>query len=116
METKASIAVCCGTPLVWTFMFSGSEWYCRKCRQSWPMFSVRSVDATPELVEERERNTEWFREIAKDCIPDCSWKKDCPQCKGHGNGYHLEHATDDERRLSAGAYRKLRGGSVPTGS
>jgi len=60
---RDQIAVCCGTPLIWTFMFSGSEWYCRECKRDFPMFNVARVDATPELRTAQEVNEGWFRAI-----------------------------------------------------
>ena len=34
------ITICpnCGEPLVWTFINSGSEWYCINCKNDYPMF------------------------------------------------------------------------------
>ena len=98
------IAVCCGTPLVWTFMFSGAEWYCRKCKAQIPMLNVERIDSTPDMVKEKAENADWFFEIAKDCIPLGSRRRGCEKCNSEN---HLDHATPKELALSIVAYGKL---------
>lgn len=105
VASPCSIAVCCGTPLIWTFMFSGSEWYCRKCKRDFPMFNAHKIDGTPELTAEKNENEQWFRAIAKDCIPRGAKKRDCEKCEG--GEYHLDHATEEERAASRRAYAML---------
>lgn len=99
------IAVCCGTPLIWTFMFSGSEWFCRECKRAIPMMNADRVESTPELEAAREQNEQWFREIAKDCIPRGGRLRDCDKCSAGET--HLEHASDEDKQRSREAYAKL---------
>ncbi len=99
------IAMCCGTPLIPTFTFRGNEFYCRNCKTPFPMFGVRRIICTPELDAAQDENTEWFREIAKDCIPSGARLGDCEQCDA--GGYHLDHATDEAIEKSKQAYHSL---------
>jgi len=107
MKQNETVAVCCGTPLIWTFMFSGAEWFCRKCKSNLGMMNAESILATPELLKEKKENNLWFDEIAKDCVPrGCRFAK-CEKCdKGE---YHIFHATLEEKEASKKAYSKLWG-------
>ena len=106
IEMPTHIAVCCGTPLIWTFMFSGSEWYCRKCASAYPMMNADREECTEALFEAKETNDAWFRETTKDCIPPSARRRDCAECDA-GAGYHLGHATDEEKEKSRIAYLAL---------
>lgn len=104
-EVKTYVAVCCGTPLIWTFMFSKAEWFCRVCRTPFPMLNTERVDVTAELLLAKEENERWFDDIAKDCIPYRSRLCNCAKCDGGED--HLDHATDDEIERSGLAYQRL---------
>lgn len=106
VASHCSIAVCCGTPSIWTFMFSGAEWFCRKCKSQLPMFNATKIDGTPELEAEKEANTEWFRSIAKDFIPRGGRLKGCDKCE-RGEGDHIDHASPEDLEKSKVAYAKL---------
>ena len=49
--SKNEIAVCpnCGEPMIWTFAFSGSEYYCLMCGYSCGMFGVKHVEETKKV-------------------------------------------------------------------
>ena len=103
------IAVCCGTPLVSTVMFSGAEFFCVKCASTIPLFNAERVDSTPELVKEKESNVAWFRETASDYIPPGCWKSSCGKCN-RGGEHHIDHATDEEKKRSEVARQNLMSG------
>ena len=106
MSTE-KIAVCCNSPLVFTFVFSGAEWYCRTCKGAFGIFDVEYIPVTPELVDERDRNKALFLSIAKDVIPRGSRRINCELC---ANGeYHANHAAEDEIKKSTAAYLELTG-------
>ena len=106
-ESQQRIATCiyCASPLVPTFAFGGSEWYCMECRRALPYMQSHMVPQTPELEREAAGLRAQFRDIAKDCIPYGSRLKGCGKCAGED---HLEHATEEEIAASEAAYAKLR--------
>ena len=106
---NAKMNMCCGTPLIFTFIFSGKEWYCRKCKRTYPMFGGGTdVETTKDLVKEHEENRKWFLDIATDCIPAGSIKiTGCEKCKA--GEAHILHASDEEKKKSEEAYAILSG-------
>ncbi|HAA73275.1 MAG TPA: hypothetical protein DCE55_29305 [Planctomycetaceae bacterium] len=105
------IAMHCGTPCVWTFVFSKCEYYCVKCGGAFGMFGTATVDATDELLEKLEANKKAFHAVAKDCIPPAMYRETCVKCQDR-EGDHLSHATNEELKASAKAYATLLGGIV----
>ncbi len=101
-----TIAICCNTPMIWTFAFMGAEWYCRKCGASIEMMNADTVDATPELEKQKKENEKWFHGIMKDYIPGGAFYKSCDKCKG--NEFHSMHATETELKESKEALSRLR--------
>ena len=106
--------MCCGTPLVATFVFSGAEYYCVRCGSTYGMFDVPRKIETPALREERERNSAAFDSVAKGAIPRNSLRRDCEKCNtpGKHDGYHHQHATSEQAAASEEAYAALKGGIV----
>ena len=52
------IAICyCDTPLIWTFVFSGAEYWCPSCGNNYGMMGVKKVELTPELKFQQIINT-----------------------------------------------------------
>jgi len=103
------LKVHCGTPMISTLMFSGSEFYCVKCGWDEGVFGpAETIFWTPELNEEGKRNQTVFREIADVCIPaGCRF----PNCKKCNDGQdHLLHASNGALRKSDEAYKLLAGG------
>lgn len=100
------MAVCCGEPLIWTFCFSSSEWYCRVCKQDFPMFNVERKTTTQELEKKKIENEAWFHDISKDYIPYRAFKKDCTLC--NSTEPHWNHATEEEKEKSKKAYLILK--------
>lgn len=48
-----------GEPLVWTFEFSGAEWYCVACGGNEDLFGSRAA-ATPERLRRLDKLTEQY--------------------------------------------------------
>ena len=67
-RAPAQLGMCCGTPLVATFVFSGAEYYCVRCGSTYGMFDVPRKIETPALREERERNSAAFDSVAKGAL------------------------------------------------
>ena len=108
------IEMCCDTPLIPTFTFSHNEWFCRTCRAAYPFMNVPWVaDATEELKVEKQTNIEWFREMAKECIPRGCRFANCERCKATGED-HEQHATLAEQSASRTAYARLLETAPPT--
>lgn len=108
------LGMCCGTPLVTTFVFSGAEYYCVRCGSTYGMFDVPRKIETPALREEWGRNRAAFDSVANRVIPQNSLRLDCEKCAAPNrpNGYHHEHATSEQAAASDEAYAALKGGIV----
>lgn len=113
-QAPAQLGMCCGTPLVATFVFSGAEYYCVRCGSTYGMFDVPRKIETPALREERGRNIEAFDSVAKGAIARNSLHHDCEKCNAPGkpDGYHHQHATSEQAAASEEAYAALKGGIV----
>lgn len=105
MSRATEIAVCCGTPLVFTFKFSGAEYYCLRCRRAFGMFDVHTVPKTSALDAERIRNEDEFERLAVDLVARGERRRDCDRC-AFGED-HSRHCGDEARRRSDEAYRRL---------
>ena len=96
MDTK-EITVCpeCGEPMIWTFAFSGHEYYCLMCGYGCGMFGGKTVEETKELKYKQKLYRKIFRVIEKDLIPYGAYLKKCEKCRDMKE-YHLFHATELE--------------------
>lgn len=110
LKVPGLIAVCCGTPLVCTMMFSGAEWYCIKCQTFLPLFDAERIDWTPGLAQEQEENKDWFYEVTADYMPLTAYRSGCENCDPSTGEHHIDHATDEEKEKSKAAYTKLNEG------
>lgn len=102
------VAVCpyCGEPLLWTFIYSGAEWYCLRCGYSCGMFGEKRAEATPELKMRRVLYKRVFNTIAKDIIPAGAYYDKCDKCKP-GGAWHVAHASNREKVKDKEARRLL---------
>ena len=106
-EKPERYAMCCGLPLISTLLFSGAEWYCSKCCNTYGFFDVpRVADATPKIKAQNKALADKFHELSKSCVPRGCYMKDCARCKAN-DGDHTAHLTDDEALASGAAYKKL---------
>ena len=102
------LKVHCGTPMIWTFKFSGAEYYCVKCGVTQGIFgSAQSVQWTAALDKEQEINKKVFHRISAACIPRGSRRKDCKKCDGQD---HQAHASKTDLEKSDATYKLLAGG------
>lgn len=102
------IAMCCGTPMVKTFVFPGSEWYCPVCGDNVPFLNPTTVEPTEELIAQAKANREAFAKASSACIPNGARLEGCKQCEAGEN--HNYHCTEEERQASHEAYAALAGG------
>ena len=49
MNKEITICPCCGEPIIWTFAFSGREYYCLMCGNGCGMLGGKEVEETKEL-------------------------------------------------------------------
>lgn len=99
------VCKCCNEPLIWTFIFPGSEYFCRECKTTFGMFgNYDLVKKTPGLLKRKEENDKWFNEIANPILPPGCYLSECEQCK---NEPHRNHATKKEIKASDDAFKKL---------
>lgn len=94
---EKTITICpnCGEPMIWTFAFSGSEYYCLMCGYSCGIFGAKKVEETKKLKYQQKLYKRIFREINKDLIPVGAYFKKCEKCKSFEES-HLNHATELE--------------------
>ena len=94
---KEGITVCphCGEPMIYTFAFSGSEYYCLMCGYDCGLFGGKIVEATKELKYKKKLYEKIFTVINKDLIPVGAYNPKCKKCKDMKET-HLEHATEKE--------------------
>lgn len=96
----------CSKPVVWTFMFSGAEWYCLFCKwRGGMLFAERKPHhwKTKQLKEKIEAE---FNRIRKSIIPPTAWMKGCAKCE-EGKEYHILHVSSDLRKESEAATKEL---------
>lgn len=99
------ITICpnCGEPLVWTFINSGSEWYCINCKNDYPMFGAKTIYKDEEdkkkfeyLKRKQKIYKSIFKAIEKDIIPYSAYKKNCKKCNGMKEK-HYQHLSNTEK-------------------
>jgi len=110
-------ATCCGTPLVSTMIFSGAEFYCIKCASTYGIFGVPNrAEKTEALTKAYDKNRQLLYKIAANFIPHNCYINSCDKCEngpeGRKHGYHHQHATDEQRKLSDAAYQVLLAGNL----
>jgi hypothetical protein len=120
-EQITSFSVCgCGEPLIPTFHWRGKELLCLECGGLYGMFDAPSRDATPRLRKRyRSLSAEWAQ-IGPKLLTRSASHVGCPKCESGKEGYHIDHATDQERadhesamavlldRIEAGKTRQAR--------
>jgi len=91
----------CKAPLICTIAFSGAEFYCLECGRTcgwldpYRLFGQKVVDRQAAL------QAEWD-EHAGDQLLGNFWRDGCAECATH-EGYHSQHATDEERQADRDA-------------
>lgn len=108
-ERPETLAVCsCGAPLIPTFLFSHKEYYCLECGRMYEFFDSFDRKKNTDNLDARLRALKKeFAEIAEPIITPFSKLTDCDRCQ-NGQGYHHEHATDEERMASSAALKRLK--------
>lgn len=99
-----SIQLCpdCGEPMVWTFIFPGSEWFCLNCKGDFPMFcwgeKIYDDDDRYKYYSIKQKiYKNIFKAIEKDYVPVGSYRKGCKKCFGEKREYHIEHLTKTQK-------------------
>lgn len=100
------IAVCsCGSPLIFTFAFSGREYYCLDCGRQEDIFADR-VPTTARLRKRLSKLQEEWAKIGPRLLSGGVMLKDCLTCSMTGEP-HIRHATDEERAAHTAAMERL---------
>jgi hypothetical protein len=101
------VAVCprCAAPLVATFAFSYTEWYCLDCGNKLGWWMEDREPATPELVAKAAAYKQEWLSYEERLLTGGSMMRDCPKCSN--NEPHLRHATDAEVEAHANALAEL---------
>lgn len=91
------IAVCshCGEPMISTFAFPGSEYYCLICGSTYGMFSAKTIKSTKELIYRQKLYNKIFKVIYKDIIPMGAYLNNCKKCDCMKET-HINYASDVE--------------------
>ena len=90
-----TVCPCCGEPMIYTFAFSGSEYYCLMCGYDCGLFCGKIVKATKELKYKKKLYEKIFTVVDKDLIPVGAYIHNCKKCR-EMKETHLEHATEKE--------------------
>ncbi len=106
MSTR--LAVCnCGNPMIYTFAFSGAEYYCLACGNSCGMFDTRKTDATPELTKKLKADEKKFKTVNKYLLSGGVMFNSCEICSKK-NEPHILHCSDAEKENHRKAMAKLK--------
>lgn len=110
-QEKKMVRVCeyCLKPILWTFAFVGSEYYCPLCGRTGDMFWGSNVEATPRLLRLRRSLAIKFGQIRPHLYMGGERKKDCDKCfpkKGDGE-CHVLHLTEKETKKMELARNRL---------
>lgn len=95
MNKEITICPHCGEPMIWTFAFSGSEYYCLMCGYNCGMFGGKRQKETKELKYKQNLYRKIFKVISKDLIPSGAYLKKCDRCNSMQE-HHIAHATKNE--------------------
>ena len=106
------VSACCGRPLVSTLCFSGAEFYCTVCGNTYGILDAPDhVEVTQDVAQRMETDRRYFNSVATYTIPYRSKRIGCEQCDRAGSGeYHHDHATLKQKQLSNRAYGILEKG------
>lgn len=105
--SKDQISVCrCGAPLVYTFAFSGAEYFCVECGRKYGMFDAEQEDATPEIKKRLKRNEKRWVTMRKGLLSGGAMLRDCDTCS-QNNEPHLSHATELEKTAHTKAMKRI---------
>lgn len=111
-KDKKQIACCpdCGTPVIWTFIIGGSEYFCMKCKWSGGMLYANTKDWTKEAQETYDKNLKEFKEARKGFVPIGSTMEGCEKCerqKERNDKYHIWHLTEEELKAHNEAKERI---------
>lgn len=107
------IIVCrgCGTPLVFTFAFAYSEYYCMGCGGTTGMMGGgERVEATPELKARQVVIDDLWKAIYKSFLTRSNYgKKNCKKCTGTNHRDHLSKQETLRDKTATKALNALKG-------
>ena len=104
---KHDIAICdCGAPLIYTFAFSGAEYYCIECGSTHGMFEIGRAKNTPKLAQRLKQNEKKFEVARKGLLSGGVMFRNCKKCD-KTNEPHLRHATKKEVAAHEAAIKRL---------
>jgi len=84
-----NLAMHCGTPMIYTLIFRGAEFYCIKCGYTKGMFNIMEQVATDKLFRERKENCDLFAVASIDCIPSGTHLDSCEKCQQEEHRMHV---------------------------
>lgn len=94
------------TPLIWTFRFAGAEYFCMAGNHAGGMLGTGyKTDATPELITKKKLFNNRWNQLKNHIVASRFQRRDCEKCTG--DELHNNHLTDDEKRRSEMALKKL---------
>lgn len=110
-ETK-EIMVCnnCDMPLIWTFAWSGAEYYCMSCGALGGMLGAgHRVELTDDLKAANKKIKARWGQVKKWAGDARFYLRDCDKCdmSSENREYHGQHLTEFEREKRKWATKKL---------
>jgi len=95
-------------PLIWTFMFTGAEYFCMAGNHAGGMLGTgHRVPLTPELKEQYSLYKRRWGQLRRHIVVSRFWLKGCDRCADGKGSAHIDHLTDEEKRRSKMALAKL---------
>jgi hypothetical protein len=98
-EREIPMAGCpgCGAPLVLTFAFSGSEFYCVECGRHVTFFGPVKLNASEHQERYDALRAEWDEHVGGQKLLSRGGRHaDCPRCVAGEDYDHGAHATETE--------------------
>lgn len=86
----------CRAPLIATFAFSGSEFYCLECGQRVTFLGPVSLNAAEHQERYDALKAEWDEHVVGKLLVHGGIHRDCERCQAREDYDHLAHATDEE--------------------
>ena len=112
MTKQITVCTRCKIPLIWTFLWPSSEYYCINCAGHWGMMSAGNrVDLTPELKAQNEVILRVWESLRFNLLCRGSFiRLNCKKCTGSfTHRDHLTKAEISKDKLATSMMKKLIG-------
>lgn len=97
-ENPQEIKCCpnCDNPVIWTFLFSGSEYFCWECKWDGGMFDAESKNFTANKQKKYNADKKAFDKASEHYVANGCTLGSCEQCQTTGED-HIMHWTEEDQ-------------------